>query len=1077
MSKNLTRKGLALVSGSALVVTSLVGVAAPATAAPGDVVLYPTTGTGTAVFTTDTMGLTSDIQTAAGLNTARLAYRIDNPDQHQIRVTFSGGISAGTVTGIVKGTGAEVALGTWGSSQSITIDALDSNVVAVVFHSLTGHAASTSINVSLSEVARSSVTDAQANVGADGLEFGDRATAADARISVQSWVEVETTPDYTSVDAAFASDKLNVTYVDPSNVSVISEVTRAASTTVSNLKDVKFIVTGDQAIGTDGNANTDLGAGDTFQGVVLAAGDRILLVGNTTTTQDGVYVVQADGAGPADVAPVKVTGEKINGALTAAMNARVLVTGGTNAGKYYSITKLTGNADITATDVTGKAWVNLNQVGDDQAITGTLKFSRSDLNLRQVDLTKWHYRVETSGTAGDVSLTAIDLRAATEDFGTDNNFQVLSRAGVHDSLLIRANVGAALESDKTYQLSFKHPATGGAAGVTASEFISSAFTTVASPQATAVDVISIVTSTTDAKLTSGTAQLRAGTKAFTYRAQARTSGPAADAKFANIPMVAVVQARAFVPAGESITVTGSTKAITRANEAVVVSGLTNSDGQFSVTVTSTTAAAAQSYDVTFYIANGGSAGAFKADAAPITATYETAAPTAVTATPSIVASSDASVVVSVTDQFGVAISTNGTGALNVELKAPIKTNLEQFAAVVNGSATFNFKNYLKTGESDILTARVYTGTSTSPTYLALNTNVNLFAPVAVSAINVPVEVTGVIVNYADFITGKTSTAKPGPTDATKTVYTGTVVNANGAGIAGASVRITGTGFQFKSGTDFSVDAITVTTNAAGTFSVDMWTKVASAAGNRITVTSGDKTASTLVKSAVPSSNSPANVSTRNLSFSWNLPTTLVMNTTYSVTAKVTDKWGNGVPNAHVKFSGFGAAQFNGTDTVTRATNRNGEVTVFLRSLKDVDGPSAIGAELTGIGASATTVDQFITGEGLAAVYTDAATTAWDESKWSSSIEARVNFLKSGSGAATGAGTVNVGSFNGKLVVYAQNLDGKRISWKVGGNWGKATAVGNTLNRFDRPTPRRGVTVSVQIYVDGVLTLTKSVLTR
>ena len=75
------------------------------------------------------------------------------------------------------------------------------------------------------------------------------------------------------------------------------------------------------------------------------------------------------------------------------------------------------------------------------------------------------------------------------------------------------------------------------------------------------------------------------------------------------------------------------------------------------------------------------------------------------------------------------------------------------------------------------------------------------------------------------------------------------------------------------------------------------------------------------------------------------------------------------------------------------------------------------------------------------------------------------------------GKVNVGSFNGKLVVYAQNLDGKRISWKVGGNWGKATAVGNSLNRFDRPTPRRGVTVSVQIYVDGVLQLTKSVVTR
>jgi hypothetical protein len=73
--------------------------------------------------------------------------------------------------------------------------------------------------------------------------------------------------------------------------------------------------------------------------------------------------------------------------------------------------------------------------------------------------------------------------------------------------------------------------------------------------------------------------------------------------------------------------------------------------------------------------------------------------------------------------------------------------------------------------------------------------------------------------------------------------------------------------------------------------------------------------------------------------------------------------------------------------------------------------------------------------------------------------------------------VNVGSFNGKLVVYAQNLDGARISWKVGGNWGSQVAVGNTLNRFDRLTPRSGVTLSVQVYVNGVLQLTKSVVTR
>jgi Fibronectin type III domain len=72
--------------------------------------------------------------------------------------------------------------------------------------------------------------------------------------------------------------------------------------------------------------------------------------------------------------------------------------------------------------------------------------------------------------------------------------------------------------------------------------------------------------------------------------------------------------------------------------------------------------------------------------------------------------------------------------------------------------------------------------------------------------------------------------------------------------------------------------------------------------------------------------------------------------------------------------------------------------------------------------------------------------------------------------------VNVGSFNGKLVVYVSNLQGSNISWKVGGRWGKATATSN-FARFDRPTPRRGVTVNVQLFVNGKLGLTKAVRTR
>jgi hypothetical protein len=91
------------------------------------------------------------------------------------------------------------------------------------------------------------------------------------------------------------------------------------------------------------------------------------------------------------------------------------------------------------------------------------------------------------------------------------------------------------------------------------------------------------------------------------------------------------------------------------------------------------------------------------------------------------------------------------------------------------------------------------------------------------------------------------------------------------------------------------------------------------------------------------------------------------------------------------------------------------------------------------------------------------------------VTARTITVGTSAAAATG-GKVNVGSFNGKLVVYAAGLNGARISWKVGGNWGSQVASSNYAI-FNRPTPRAGVTVSVDIYVNGVKTLTKSVVTR
>lgn len=171
--------------------------------------------------------------------------------------------------------------------------------------------------------------------------------------------------------------------------------------------------------------------------------------------------------------------------------------------------------------------------------------------------------------------------------------------------------------------------------------------------------------------------------------------------------------------------------------------------------------------------------------------------------------------------------------------------------------------------------------------------------------------------------------------------------------------------------------------------------------------------------------------------------------TFQVKAKLSDAFGNGVEATagRVKVTYTGAGIVFGT--LPDKTDKNGEL-MFSVLLGSNDTGNVV------------------------------VTVSYDQNGDADYVDAKdLNTTKTitvGTGAAAGAGKVNVGSFNGKLVVYASGLSGKTISWKVGGKWGKAVASSNYAV-FNRPTPVAGATVSVDIYVDGVKTLTKSVVTR
>ncbi len=94
------------------------------------------------------------------------------------------------------------------------------------------------------------------------------------------------------------------------------------------------------------------------------------------------------------------------------------------------------------------------------------------------------------------------------------------------------------------------------------------------------------------------------------------------------------------------------------------------------------------------------------------------------------------------------------------------------------------------------------------------------------------------------------------------------------------------------------------------------------------------------------------------------------------------------------------------------------------------------------------------------------------------MKSAVTALQAGTVTPQPGQTLNVGTFNGKIVVYARGYTGSTISWKIAGRWQKVT-VTQDFQAFDRLTRAVGVDVTVDIYVNGsaVPAFSKTVRTR
>jgi hypothetical protein len=604
-----------------------------------------------------------------------------------------------------------------------------------------------------------------------------------------------------------------------------------------------------------------------------------------------------------------------------------------------------------------------------------------------------------------------------------------------------------------------------------------------------------------------TIDVRVGTKAVTITAQALDDP--ADLKASNIQVRATVTGIAL-GATSSVTVTGATGTITEEDDEIVATGFTNASGQVSFTINNTVGAKDDELNVLFEIKDSNGVWIKQDDITGVEVLWQTAVLSSFEPSAEVVSGSTVNVSFEVADQWGVGLDSSATlGRYSVHVIAYVAgvekpATYSETKTTTNGVAAFSFTNFVTLGSSEQILAKLYNGNEAVSDTVAIPNPVyvDVFNLLATDSITLSSAYENRVV-YADYVVGDLDTASvfKAATDAgvlaaigddtnTTAEITGTVLNVNNQGQPGAAVTVAVPGALLwdEASNVLAKDTISTVANSLGFFSVSAVTQKANAKGATITVTSGGKSATSLLKTYLPDyQDNESDDFAKNWKLSWTLPTTIVKDTTYSVTATLTDVWGNPIRTLWDEdeaedvpafvIAGEGALLVNGTDEIRRNTNADGQMTFFIRSVATIGGPGTLSVTLGDTIYYATGGPSNERGNlsNISDEFEDNPNTSWNESLWSNSLTTTVNILDKAPTATTGR--VNVGSFNGKLVVYAADLAGARISWKVGGNWGSAVAVGNTLNRFDRPTPRRGVTVSVEIYVNGVKQLTKSVVTR
>jgi hypothetical protein len=581
-----------------------------------------------------------------------------------------------------------------------------------------------------------------------------------------------------------------------------------------------------------------------------------------------------------------------------------------------------------------------------------------------------------------------------------------------------------------------------------------------------------------------TTTAKTGTKTVPVALQIQKSGPLDLA--ASGVRVRVTVKGTKVAADSAITVEGATGSITKVNDTITYLATTNSSGKVMVNVLSSKGTKEDSVTIDYSVQL--LTGVYT-PGIQRTLVWADAKYSALKASPSDSLSGETvNVTFTATDQFGVGIDNTSAGRVSIQVVAVIdgivKSSVySETVTTTNGSASFSFKNFATVGSNQEIIVYVYQGGAGAISYYY-----SVYAETATNSIAVTDSFSNTVV-YKDFVSGNakvpadlsaiTKTGLPaliasGGEGSRYATIVGTVLDASNKGQPGKRVTVATPGALFYDleTTTYAKDTINLTTNSQGYFDVQVLSHIANAAGATVTITSGDKSATTLLKTILPN-----NISAGNLKFSWTLPTSVVQDKTYTTVASLKDMWGNPIHTTgdEVIFNADGAVQVNGIESldVKRDFNAKGESTVFLRSDKGIAGPGSFTATLQGPVTYYTGAVSGATSTFATTVSANDPNTLWDETTFIAALTTDIEVLE---GLPAGSYTVNAGSFNSFVAVYAKGLKGETLSWKIAGKWMKFK-VTQDYQVFKRKTGNVGATINIDLFVNSKKSLSKKVVTR